>query len=389
VGGDPAIPGVLLDRFHEKMSERSERWPHDMSTTGTHDTKRGEDLRARLNVLSEIPQEWEEAIWRWKSLNASARTELDGAAAPDANEEYLIYQTLVGTWPLPRLDDPARQHYVDRIVAYLDKALREAKAHTSWLNPYEEYDQAVAGFIRKILENLESPFVQELDGFVRTIADTGFVNSLAQTLLKICTPGVPDFYQGVELWDFNLVDPDNRRPVDFATRVRALAWLDARAKEDLSQLAGELLTAWPDERAKMFVTWRSLGFRRDHPDVFQDEYRPLVVDGTRNPHVCAFARVAGRKWALCLVPRLSHQACRQRQESATASKGRTGGPRWPIAQWWRDTVVVLPPEAPARWRHVLTGDVISSGGYGGGTRALDVETVFRHFPVALLSADGA
>jgi (1->4)-alpha-D-glucan 1-alpha-D-glucosylmutase len=389
VGGDPAVPGVLLERFHARMLERRENWPHDMSTTGTHDTKRGEDVRARLNVLSEVPQEWEEAIWRWKSLNSSALTELDGAAAPDANEEYLIYQTLVGTWPGLPLDDSAKQVYVDRIVAYLDKALREAKIHTSWLNPYEEYDQAVAGFIRKVLDNLESPFVQDLNSFVRSIADAGFVNSLAQTLLKICAPGVPDFYQGVELWDFNLVDPDNRRPVDFAARVRALAWLEARAKEDLSQLARELLNAWPDERLKMFVTWRALSFRRDHLEVFHGDHRPLVVEGPREAHVCAFARTEGQQWAVCVVPRLAQQAWGPREKAAASPKGKRTSPRWPLAEWWRDSVVALPSDAPLRWRHVVTGDPIDGTKRADGTTALDVEALLRHFPVALLSSQTA
>ena len=220
VGGDPTIPGITVEQFHKRIAERADHWPASMLATGTHDTKRGEDLRARLNVLAEIPEQWEAAVRRWQFINESKRAELDGAPVPDANEEYLIYQTLVGTWPLEPLDAAGHETYVDRIVAYLDKALREAKLHTSWLNPYEEYDQAVAAFIRAILDNTQSDFVHDLSTLARSISDAGFVNSLAQTLVKICVPGVPDFYQGVEFWDFNLVDPDNRQPVDFAARAR-------------------------------------------------------------------------------------------------------------------------------------------------------------------------
>ncbi len=236
VGGDPTVPGATLDQFHRRFTERATNWPHALSTTGTHDTKRGEDVRARLNVLAEIPKQWEASVERWHTFNEGSRVELDGAAVPDANEEYLIYQTLVGTWPLETMDADAHHVYVERIVGYLDKALREAKLHTSWLNPYEEYDQAVAGFIRAILADRKSPFVKDLEKLVRSIADPGFVNSLAQTLIKICAPGVPDFYQGVEFWDFNLVDPDNRRSVDFAAQREALEWLKSRAEQGLPEL---------------------------------------------------------------------------------------------------------------------------------------------------------
>ncbi len=229
VGGDPTIPGVTVEQFDRRMIERATHWPAGMSTTGTHDTKRGEDFRARLNVLSEIPESWVSAVRRWQTLNAPLRAELDGSPVPDANEEYLIYQTLVGTWPLEELDEAARESYIARILQYLDKAFREAKLHTSWLNPNVEYDQAVASFIRAVLADAAAPFVQAIQSFAASIADGGFVNSLAQTLVKIAAPGVPDFYQGVEFWDFNLVDPDNRRPVDYAARSATLDALQTRA----------------------------------------------------------------------------------------------------------------------------------------------------------------
>ncbi len=394
VGGDPTIPGTTMEQFHRRVAEQASSWPHSMLATGTHDTKRGEDFRARLNVLSEIPEEWESAIQRWQAMNASARAELDGAAVPDANEEYLIYQTLVGTWPLAALDEQAATGYVERIVRYLDKALREAKLHTSWINPYDEYDQAVAHFIRTILRDLQSPFAKDVDAFARAIADAGFVNSLAQTLVKMCAPGVPDFYQGVELWDFHLVDPDNRGAVDFESRRKALAWLAARADKDLPQLAGELLASWPDERLKLFLIWRTLRFRRDHAELTGGDFVPLTAEGPRKLQLCAFARVAAPRWTLCAVPRLACQAWRDSRpggESPTIRKTRRKGAKhadacWPIADWWRETVVQLPAEAPTRWRHVLTGHTVDAVESPDG-RVLDMGQVLRYFPVALLAGD--
>ncbi|HEY2147841.1 MAG TPA: malto-oligosyltrehalose synthase, partial [Pirellulales bacterium] len=305
VGGDPASPTLTPEQFHRRILERMADWPHDMSATGTHDTKRGEDFRARLNVLSETPDEWDAAVRRWHDMNTSLRKESDGAAVPDTNEEHLIYQTLVGTWPVGSLDDEGRTNYVNRLVRYFEKALHEAKLHSSWLSPDQEYDEAVAAFVQAILADRQSPFITDLDAFARSIADAGFVNSLAQTLIKITAPGVPDFYQGTEFWDFNLVDPDNRRPVDFRRRKETLAWLIAEGEKDLPNLARELLRRWPDERIKMFVIWRALQFRRENIDVFRGDFVPLVADGPRQDDVCAFARSAGGKWVLSVAPRMA------------------------------------------------------------------------------------
>jgi (1->4)-alpha-D-glucan 1-alpha-D-glucosylmutase len=292
----------------------------------------------------------------------------------------------VGTWPIRRLDEGARQKYVERIVLYLDKALREAKLHTSWLNPYQEYDQAVASFIRTILSDIESPFVADLDTFVRSISDAGFVNSLAQTLIKICVPGVPDFYQGVEFWDFNLVDPDNRGPVDFATRRQMLEKMMSCGAENLPRLAGELLRHWPDERLKMFVTWRALQFRRAHPELFQGDYVPLAADGPLKAQLCAFARVAASEWAVCIAPRLTCQVWREFHKGNQPDRTQVE-PRWPPADWWKGTVVPLPPEAPGRWRHVITGQLVHAVQQEGAMRVLDASDVLRCFPVALLTPD--
>ncbi len=350
VGGEPATPGTSVEHFHRRLQEQESSWPSTMVTTGTHDTKRGEDLRARLNVLSEVPDEWEAKISRWQGMNAQSRIELDGEAVPDANEEYLIYQTLVGTWPLELPNDDALAEYVERIVRYTDKALREAKLHTSWTNPFEEYDQAVAGFIRRILANSRLPFVRDLDAFARSIADPGFTNSLAQLLVKMCVPGVPDFYQGVELWDFNLVDPDNRRPVDFVARREIMAQLARQAGENLGSLAGELLTGWPDPRIKLFVTWRGLHLRQQRTELIGGQYQPLETDGARKANLCAFARIDGSQWTVCVVPRLTCEAWRS-VGAATSEETAGGAARWPVAPWWGETSIQLPAEAPVRFQH--------------------------------------
>jgi (1->4)-alpha-D-glucan 1-alpha-D-glucosylmutase len=381
VGSDPMVIGTSVEQFHRRTSERSIDWPHSLLATGTHDTKRGEDVRARLNVLSEVPDEWDAAIKRWQEMNAVARKELDGEPAPDANEEYLIYQILVGTWPVAPLAAEGQRQYVERIVRYLDKALKESKRHTSWLNPNEEYDQAVASFIRTILGGFDSPFTEDLGAFVASIADAGFVNSLAQTLLKMCAPGVPDFYQGVEFWDFHLVDPDNRQPVDFASRCQAIDWLESRAEQDLPGLAAELLARWPDERLKLLVVWRALGFRRQHRELFEGTYLPLFAEGEQKGNVAALARVTPGQWALCVVPRLAVQAWRQRPPAANGRRGETG---WPLADWWRETLLELPPEAPRRWQNVISGESVETSSVTKSVQTIDVSQIFRSFPVALL-----
>jgi (1->4)-alpha-D-glucan 1-alpha-D-glucosylmutase len=304
---------------------------------------------------------------------------------PDANEEELIYQTLVGTWAVAQLDEEGRAAYVERIVAYIDKALREAKRHTSWLNPYEEYDQAVAGFIRTILADPNSALWSDLDKFVRSIADAGFVNSLAQTLVKMCVPGVPDFYQGVEFWDFNLVDPDNRRPVDFAAREKALAQLAPRAKKGVEALAAELLAAWPDERIKMFVIWRALQLRKTRRELVSGSYEPLKTDGPRKGNLCAFARSEAGSWTVCIVPRLVYEAwhCRPRFEKTPP----TAAPIWRLGAWWQETIVQLPAAAPQRLVHALTGAQLETRKDAEGGRQIDAGDVLASFPVALLTGE--
>ncbi|HZS11212.1 MAG TPA: malto-oligosyltrehalose synthase, partial [Nitrospirales bacterium] len=244
VGGNPEQFGIAVATFHERMLERQARWPWSLSATSTHDTKRSEDVRARLNVISEFPGEWKTAVSRWSKQNKRFKTELDGHFVPDRNEEYLLYQTLIGAWPLSGpegLSDAAYREFTDRIQAYISKALHEAKIHTSWVEPNQAYDLAVQKFIEAVLDRTRpNPFLDSLRSFQETVAQYGMWTSLAQVLVKLTAPGVPDLYQGTELWDFSLVDPDNRRPVDYSVRRRYADELDARLRD------GELGDLWRD-----------------------------------------------------------------------------------------------------------------------------------------------
>ncbi|HKC84368.1 MAG TPA: malto-oligosyltrehalose synthase, partial [Blastocatellia bacterium] len=271
VGGEPSRFGVSPATFHRRNRERLALWPHAMLASSTHDAKRSEDARARINALSEIPARWYRAARRWQNMNSGLKTVIEDQAAPDANEEYLLYQTLLGAWPLDSALGPGGQppqSFVQRIQAYMVKALREAKIHSSWLNPDEEYEQAARDFISKILLP-DGAFVKDFAEFQAPIARAGMFNSLSQTLLKITAPGVPDFYQGTEIWDFSLVDPDNRRPVDYEHRKRLLDSLRDKEAGDRTSLADDLLRSAPDGRVKMFVTTGALNYRQNNRDLFE------------------------------------------------------------------------------------------------------------------------
>ncbi len=385
-GGDPAQAAMTPERWHAAIRSRRRDWPFEMSATATHDTKRGEDMRARLHVLSEAPAAWEAAIARWQAMNRGLCATVDETAAPDANEEYLYYQTLVGAWPLEPQDDAAWEKFVERLVRYMEKALREAKLHTSWLHPDSEHEDAVFAFIRKSLADRKSEFVQDVERFVRSIADAGFVNSLAQTTIKLFAPGVPDFYQGVEFWDFRLVDPDNRQPVDFAARREALTRLRRHAREDLAATAAALVDRWPGEEIKLFVTSRGLEYRRDHREILTADYEPLAISGSREANAFAFARIADGRWLVVVTPRLALEAWQAAPPSGLVRESKQGAVGWPPSAWWTDTAVTLPPGAPRRWQNIFTGRSIEATGAGGPSR-LAVDQMLRDFPVAVLVAD--
>jgi len=378
VGGHPEQFGLPLDDFHRLNAERRQFWPHSMLTLSTHDTKRSEDVRARLNLLSELPEEWAAAVGRWAEWNAPHKQQNDGAAWPDANAEYLLYQTLVGAWPLElATDDPlgapgaakTLEEFRSRIVAYMQKASKEAKVYTSWINPNEEYDAALQGFVEALLvDTPDSPFLRNLAQFVRRIADLGLVNGLSQKLVELTAPGVPDVYQGTEMWDFSLVDPDNRRPVDYGLRERLLAELDGREASDA--LADELAADLHDGRIKLALVSRALRLRRERPAIFAEgDYQPLAASGARAEHVCAYARAAGDEAVVVVVPRLV---------GALAGAG-SSLPRGAAA--WGDTVLALPQAlAGRRLRDVLSGETFA----GGELRLADL---LARLPFALLVAE--
>jgi (1->4)-alpha-D-glucan 1-alpha-D-glucosylmutase len=374
VGGNPERFGRSVDEFHRLNRERLQHWPHTLLATATHDTKRGEDARARLNALSEMPRRWEQAVLRWQAWNRDKKIALESGEAPDANEEYLLYQTLVAVWSLEPLDDTGHRQLVERLEAYVEKALKEAKRHTSWINPNEPYDQAVRQFVRAVLTpHVDHRFLADFQRFHSRVARLGLWNALAQLLLKIAAPGVPDFYQGTELWDLTLVDPDNRRPVDFGRRQAWLAELQRRETHNLPSLLRELLARPQDGRLKLYLMYKALNFRRQQRDLFlRGDYRPLAAAGPRQAHVVAFARHHGEAWALVAVPRLIGKL--------SPSGKPPIGPRL-----WRGHALQLPEDAPQRWVNALTGEAIASRQADGGRRHLPLTEVFKRLPVALLA----
>ncbi|MGH9281635.1 MAG: malto-oligosyltrehalose synthase [Acidimicrobiales bacterium] len=329
VGGSPAVWGTTVAEFHQWAATVHRRWPVSMLATSTHDTKRSEDVRARLHLLSEIPEQWGEAVRRWSKVNQAHRP---ASGWPDAGAEYLLYQTVAGAWPLSTA----------RAVAYMEKATKEAKAHTSWIDPDPRYDADLRSFVGAVLA--DESFQADLAAFVTPLVEPGRVTSLAQVLVKLTAPGVPDIYQGTELWDLSLVDPDNRRPVDYGLRRRLLAELPSLG-------AGEILLRTDDGLPKLHLVRQALHLRRRRPAVFGQAgaYEPLTASGAKADHVVAFTRDGQ---VATLVPRLVLGLC--------------GG--------WGDTSVALPA---GEWRNVLTGDTVPGG-------EVAVRTLLARFPVALL-----
>lgn len=376
VGGNPEHFGDTVATFHRLNQERQAALPFALLATSTHDTKRSEDVRTRINVLSEFPGEFKERLVRWTRWNKRKKTKVDGELAPSRNDEYLLYQTLLGTWPfaVPRGD--ALATYIGRIQQYMTKAMREAKVRSSWIAPNEAYERATHEFIAAILsDEPASAFRTDFEPFAARIGRLGMWNSLSQTLLKLTSPGVPDVYQGTELWDFSLVDPDNRRPVDYELRQRLLRELDQQVGEfnDRTAFAEELVGHACDGRIKQFVTATALRLRRSLPELFTiGEYLPLEVRGSRSSHVCAFARRWQDHAAIVVVPRL-----------VGTLLGETGAA--PIgSDVWLDTSISLPrPIANSHLRDVFTGRFIAPSQDG----ELLVSEVLKRFPVGALTAE--
>jgi malto-oligosyltrehalose synthase len=383
VGGEPDLFGSSVSAFHTDAQYRARHWPHEMLTTSTHDTKRSEDVRARIAVLSEMPAEWRRSVDRWRRFNRTRRREVGGMPAPSADDEYLFYQTLLGTWPLAEPDEAGLDAYRRRIAAYMLKAAREAKARTSWAAADPEYEDALLQFIRAALERREANlFLADFCALNRRIVRFGLLNALSQTLLKLTAPGVPDVYQGNELWDFSLVDPDNRRPVDYDARRGLLARLAAArtanapaARTPIDEMVDDIA----DPRCKLFLHARVLELRRRDPELFQrGEYLPLQVTGRRAPHLCAFARRLDGRLAVVLAPRLYLKLM------GAESAGAEGPPRLPLgAEVWGDTAVRLPSDTAAPLRGVLDGAQVPRNS-GGGPPAISAASALQSFPVALL-----
>ncbi len=379
VGGDPGQFGLEPEEVHRRLIERQSQWPRSLSPLSTHDTKRGEDVRARINILSETPDDWAKALARWSEWNSQMRSEVGENAVPGRNEEWLLYQTLLGVWPAGAIDQGRHAEVVERVKAYFSKALREAKVHTSWAKPNPEYEEALSGFIGKILDPSNAVFLEDFRRFHSRIAHLGLLNSLSQTLLHLTAPGVPDVYQGSELWDFRLVDPDNRQPVDFEHRRELLAnvkQLSEAAGADCRQLVSDLLASKVDGRVKLYVIWRVLLCRRDHPGLFcEGSYIPLEVVGDRVGNAFGYVRSSAQQTAIVVLPRMLGSMVADVNSLPLGTSA------------WGDSLLRFSEEAGIepgrRFRDVFTGSVLTIDDHEGRS-SLALADLFARFPLALL-----
>ncbi len=365
VGGQPERFGIELEEFHDFNLKRKNQWPHSMNATATHDTKRGEDVRARLNVLSEIPAEWGRSIRNWNRINRQHKRVKNRRKIPDKNDEYFFYQTLVGSFPV---EEDHFEDFIRRIKEYLIKAVREAKVHTGWLKPDTMYEEGYMHFVESVLQPGEdNPFWQEFKPFQRKIASYGVFNSLGQTLAKITAPGVPDFYQGCEFWDLSMVDPDNRRPVDYNERQKALKTIQTEAKTNILKLIQHLLHTPQNGWIKMFLILRALQVRKRAVDLFEKgEYRPVFVTGRHKSRVLVYERHLKGQRALIVIPRFLTGLI----EEGEMPFGK---------EVWQDTCLELEREGGEVWENALTGQKLE------GHRQWPIGLILTHFPLALLT----
>lgn len=367
VGGNPRPSDATSPEvFFEFLQQRQQSWQASLDATSTHDTKRSEDVRARLNVLSEIPQEWNDRLERWSRLNAKHKEQTGSRPSPDRNEEYYLYQTLLGVWPS---EPEGFATLLERVQEHLVKATREAMVRTRWTRPNQEHEEALRNFATRILSPDNQEFLSDFREFESKVARFGMMNGLSQALLKIAAPGVADFYQGSELWDLRLVDPDNRGPVDFTNRARALREIVASEAASQEAFLHSLIDTWRDGRIKLFLIWKALRFRREHAPLFHEGgFLPLQTTGCNARNVIAFIRRTGSKSALVAVPRWLSQLPAGQQTLD-----------------WCDTRVVLPADSPRRWKSVLTAAELQSLEQkdNNGVSAADL---FRQFPVAFFES---
>jgi (1->4)-alpha-D-glucan 1-alpha-D-glucosylmutase len=398
VGGNPGRFGRSVEEFHAGNHARRESWPSEMTSTATHDTKRGEDARARINAISEMPALWQRSLSAWTRANVSRRTAVDREPAPDRNDEYLFYQALLGAWPAEPVDAPipceAPPALVRRMRDYMQKVIKESKSHTSWVNENAAYQDAVSTFVETTLAGPGArSFLSSFVPFQRHVAMHGMVNSLAQLVLKIASPGVADWYQGAECWDLHLVDPDNRGRVDFASRQKMLdellPWIERaeggketcpecrdRGPTPLAGFVDGLLASWHDARLKLFVTACGIRLRGRHPEVFmRGSYTPLAANGIGADHLIGFARSFESRALIALVPRLT---------SALSSSDRLA----PIGdEVWGRTAVSLPEDFTGRtFGNIFTGEQIAASSRSGAA-SISAADALRTLPVALLWSD--
>lgn len=378
VGGDPTRFGLAVDAFHRSHLERRRRWPHSMVGSSTHDSKRSADVRARINVLAEVPDRWQRQVSRWSLLNRNHKRRAGSQTMPSKNDEYALYQMLLGAWPDRHPSGEDLRTLAQRMETAAIKAVREAKVHSSWINVNPQYEEALLGFLRALLAGDDgNRFLPEFLPFQERVAHFGMLNSLALTLLQLTVPGVPDLYQGEELWRLNLVDPDNRRPVDFEKRQAALLEIEqvlGGSENNAGAVARSLLESIDDGRLKLYVIHRALRLRAELPELFRSGgYRPLSAHGARSEHVCAYARHTEGTDVLVAVPRL-----------CVGLLGFEAGGLPVGAEVWGDTWVALPQgQDDARWRHALTDEPIPVTAVEGQP-GIQMAEMCRSFPLGLL-----
>ncbi len=372
VGNNPFHEQIRFESraLHEFNCDASHNRPHTMNATSTHDTKWSEDVRARVNVLSEMPREWSKHLRRWSRMNKRHKTGVYGKHVPTPNEEVLLYQVMLGIWPLESPSDVDRQSLESRLQEFLVKAAKEAKTETSWFSPNEKHESALRKFVSSLLAvSPGDPFFIDFLKLHREIAFLGACNSCSQLVLKVTVPGVPDFYQGNELWNPCLIDPDNRRPIDFRIRMAALEQL-GRSQESAETWLSSLLNNWTDGNLKLYLTSALLNFRRSHQRLFSHgSYIPLSIRGVHNQSVFAFVRALEDEWLMVLVPRLLRRL---------APLGQ-----FPLGEVWSTTAIELPRSLPIEWQDVLTGQKIDLR-IEGEPEAARISTFFRHLPFAVL-----
>ncbi len=368
VGGNPGKFGLTTEEFHEFNQNQINEWPHKMNATATHDTKRGEDARARLNVLSEIPEEWAKQVKNWVEINRQKKSIVRGKPVPVGNDEYFLYQTLLGSYPFSESEN---ESFMQRVKDYMLKSVREAKLHTAWLRPDSEYEEGFLAFVERVLESSEeNEFLKEFLPFQKWVAGYGIYNSLSQTLLKYTTPGVPDTYQGTELWDLSMVDPDNRRPVDYELRMSFLKEVKEKENQDILKLIDELLADRENGKIKLFLIHKVLQARKENLAVFQKgDYQPLEATGQLQNHVVAFGRSFGDAMAIAIAPRFYTKLVKSGE--------------YPLGERvWADTQLKLPAGSQFTWRNAITNQTVSGDG------AIAIGNILQHFPVALLIGQG-